>query len=514
MLETQTAPQYARIAGLVRARIVAGDLGPGERLPPVRALAAELGVGRHTIEEAYAKLAAEGLIEARVGQGTFVAMPYPEQAAAREERPAPLPWVSGHREPIVTRGAISAHQVLREALRPDRRPDQISFILGAPAADLFPVGELQRALNAALREEGAEALGYEPTEGYGPLRAAVARHLLGLGLPAAPDQVIMTSGAQQAIDLTLRALTQPGDYVVAESPTYLGILDACEANGVRLIGVPMDDEGMEVARLAPLLATYRPKLLITIPNSHNPTGITMSLARRHALLALAAAHRLPIVEEDAYGELRYGGLPAPRLKALPGGGEVIYISSFSKVMLPGLRLGYLLASGEVHRRVVFIKQASDRASGSLVQRGIYRCLESRRLRSYVQSVSRRCRERRDAMLAALERELPPGARWTIPDGGLYLWVRLPEGVSALALYRAALAHDVVVAPGGAFFPEGEDHPFIALNFAAQPPDRIAEGIRRLGVAMHAVLASPTPAPDHPLSPLHRNGEGSPPQRRG
>ncbi len=490
---SQSMPQYLRIAALVRARIIAGDLQPGEQLPPVRALATELHVGRHTVEEAYAELAAEGLIESRIGQGTFVAPPYPDQPGDAPTPPAPG-WVSGHREPIVTREAISAHQVLREALRPDRRPDQISFILGAPAADLFPVGELQRALNAALREEGAEALGYEPTEGYGPLRGAVARHLLGLGVHAAPDQVIMTSGAQQAIDLTLRALTRPGDYVVAESPTYLGILDACEANGVRLIGVPMDDEGMEVARLAPLLAKYRPKLLITIPNSHNPTGITMSLPRRRALLALAAEHRLPVMEEDAYGELRYGGQPAPRLRALPGGEEVIYVSSFSKVMLPGLRLGYLLASREVQGRVIFIKQASDRASGSLVQRAIYRCLESRRLRSYVLTVSRRCRERRDAMLAALERHLPPGTRWTIPDGGLYLWVRLPEGMSALALYRVALANDVVVAPGGAYFPEADDHPFIALNFAAQPPDRIEEGIRRLGRAMRATMGS---APSRP-----------------
>lgn len=491
-----TTPQYLRIAALVRDRIVAGDLQPGERLPPVRALATELHVGRHTVEEAYAELAAEGLIESRIGQGTFVAAPYPDQPGEAAPPPAAPGWVSGHREPIVTREAISAHQVLREALRPDRRPDQISFILGAPAADLFPVGELQRALNAALREEGAEALGYEPTEGYGPLRAAVARHLLGLGVHAAPDQVIMTSGAQQAIDLTLRALTTPGDYVVAESPTYLGILDACEANGVRLIGVPMDDEGMEVARLAPLLDTYHPKLLITIPNSHNPTGITMSLPRRRALLALAAEHRLPVMEEDAYGELRYGGQPAPRLRALPGGEEVIYVSSFSKVMLPGLRLGYLLASREVQSRVIFIKQASDRASGSLVQRAIFRCLESRRLRSYVQSVSRRCRERRDAMLAALEHHLPPGTRWTIPDGGLYLWVRLPEGMSALELYRAALANGVVVAPGGAYFPEADDHPFIALNFAAQPPDRIAEGIRRLGHAMRTTSGTAPLVADH------------------
>ena len=481
------APQYRRIAATLRARLAAGDLRPGERLPAIRTLASELQVGRHTVEEAYAELTAEGLLEGRVGQGTFVAAPWTDRQAG-EPRPAPAPpWVSGHREPIVTREAISAHQVLREALRPDRRPDQISFILGAPAADLFPVGELQRALNATLREEGADALGYEATEGYGPLRAAIARHLLGLGLPASPDEVIVTSGAQQAIDLTLRALTVPGDYVVAESPTYLGILDACEANGVRLIGVPLDEEGMDPSRLAPLIARYRPRLLITIPNSHNPTGITMSIPRRHALLTLANEHDLPIMEEDAYGELRYGGAPAPRLKALPGGAGVIYISSFSKVMLPGLRLGYVLTSGEHRRRIVFAKQASDRASGSLVQRAIHRCLESRRLRSYVLGVSRRCRERRDAMLVALERHLPPGARWTVPDGGVYLWIRLPDGISALALYAAALARDVVVAPGGAYFPDGGDQPFIALNFAAQPPPLIEEGVRRLGEAMRAVL---------------------------
>ncbi len=477
-------PQYRRIASTLRARIAAGDLRAGERLPAIRALAAELGVGRHTVEEAYAELTAEGLLEARVGQGTFVAVP-PD--GGQGDGRAGAPWVSGHREPIVTGEAISPGQVLREALRPDRGPDQISFILGAPAADLFPVGELQRALNATLREEGAEALGYEPTEGYAPLRAALARHLIGLGIAAGPGEIIVTSGAQQAIDLALRALTRPGDYVVTESPTYLGILEACEANGVRLIGVPLDEEGMEVKRLAPLLAQYRPKLLLTIPDSHNPTGITMSLQRRRRLLALAAAHELPILEEDAYGELRYGGIAVPRLKALDGGEGVIYVSSFSKVMLPGLRLGYLLAAGDPYRRILLAKQASDRASGSLVQRAISRCLESRRLRSYVAAVSRRCRERRDAMLAALARHLPPGARWTVPDGGLYLWVRLPDGVSALALYEAALALGVVVAPGGAYFPDGGDQPFIALNFAAQPPERIEEGVRRLGAALRGVM---------------------------
>lgn len=480
-----TEPQYQRIAAMLRARIAAGDVRVGERLPAIRMLAAELGVGRRTVEEAYAELSAEGLLEARHGQGTFVADP--EFAAARGSGP----WVSGHREPIVTRGAISASQVLREALRPDRRPDQISFILGAPATDLFPVGELQRALNATLREEGAGALGYEATEGYAPLRAALAHHLLGLGLAAGPNEVIVTSGAQQAIDLVLRALTQPGDYVVTESPTYLGILEACEANRVRLIGVPLDGEGMEVHQLAPLLAEYRPKLLLTIPDCHNPTGITMSLARRKALLALASDHDLPVLEEDAYGELRYGGRPVPRLRALPGGERVIYVSSFSKVMLPGLRLGYLLASGEEHRQILFVKQASDRASGSLAQRAIFRCLESRRLRSYLRVVSRRCRERRDAMLGALARHLSPEARWTVPDGGLWIWVRLPEDVSALALYEAALAHNVVIAPGGAYFPDGGDQPFIALNFAAQPPDRIEEGVRRLGHALRGVMVPQT-----------------------
>ncbi|HET8630868.1 MAG TPA: PLP-dependent aminotransferase family protein [Thermomicrobiales bacterium] len=481
--------RYQQLAALLRGRIVAGDLRVGARLPAVRALAAELGVGRHTVEAAYSELLAAGLLEARVGQGTFVAAPPPEPAG---EPPRPgAPWVSGHREPIVTRGALSAQQALREALRPAREPDAISFVVGAPAADLFPVGELQRALNATLREEGAEALGYEAPEGYGPLRAALARHLLGLGIAVSPGEVLMTSGAQQAIDLTLRALTSPGDYVVTESPTYLGILDACEANGVRVIGVPLDDEGMDIARLAPLLAEYHPRLLLTVANVHNPTGITMSLDRRRQLLALAGEHDLPVLEEDAYGELRYGGSPVPRLKALDTGDRprVIYVSSFSKVMVPGLRLGYLVAGGEAHRRILFAKQASDRASNSLVQRAIYRCLESRQLRSYVHGVSRRCRERRDAMLAALARHFPPGARWTVPEGGLYLWVRLPDGASAMALYAAALARGVIVAPGGAYFPDGADEPYICLNFAAQPPPLIEEGVRRLGLALRETLGA-------------------------
>jgi DNA-binding transcriptional MocR family regulator len=488
-------PQYQRIADTLRARIAAGDLRPGERLPAVRALAAELGVGRHTVEAAYGELVAEGLVETRVGQGTFVAPPSSDTPRPSPFAPRPsAPWVSGHREPIVTRGALSAHQVLRGALGSNRPQEAISFVLGNPAADLFPVGELQRALNATLREEGADALGYEAPEGYAPLRAMLARHLLGLGIAASPGEVLITSGAQQALDLTLRALTRPGDYVVTESPTYLGILDACEANGVRLIGVPLDEDGMEVERLAPLLAKHRPRLLLTIPTSHNPTGITMSLERRRRLLALAGEFDLAVLEEDAYGELRYSGVPVPRLKALDTGdrSRVIYVSSFSKVMLPGLRLGYVVAGGDLHRRILVVKQASDRGSTSLIQRAISRCLESRQLRSYVGAVSRRCRERRDAMLGALARHFPPEARWTVPDGGLYLWVRLPEGVSALALHEAALARGVVVAPGGAYFPEGGDEPYISLNFAAQPPPLIEEGVRRLGLALRALTqASPS-----------------------
>lgn len=483
--------RYRRIAALLRSRLVAHDFREGQRLPAVRALAAELGVGRHTVEAAYAELIAEGLIVSRIGEGTFVALLPPAQPGTGT---APG-WVSGHREPIVTPGTLSPHQVMRQALRPAPRDEPISFVLGQPAADLFPIGELQRALNATLREEGAEALGYEAPEGYAPLRSALARHLLGLGIAAAPDDVLITSGAQQAIDLTLRVLTQPGDYVVTESPTYLGILDACEANNVRLIGVPLDDEGMEVDRLEPLITRYRPRLIITIPNSHNPTGITMSLPRRRQLLELAAIHEIPVLEEDAYGELRYGGAPVARLRALASDDptRVLYVSSFSKVMLPGLRLGYLVANGELYRRILFVKQASDRSSNSLAQRAIYRSLESRQLRSYVRSVSLRCRERRDAMLAALDRHFPATARWTTPTGGLYLWVRLPTGISAMALHRAALTRGVVVAPGGAYFPDGRDVPFISLNFAAQAPPAIEEGVYRLSQALAELLATPASA---------------------
>lgn len=488
-------PQYRRIARLLRDRITSGDLRPGERLPAIRALANELRVGRHMVEDAYGELLAEGLIEARVGQGTFVA-----EDGLRAAPVAPL-WISGHQQPIVA-GTVTARQVLRQVLRPDRQPGQISFILGAPSADLFPVGALQRALNATLREEGAGALGYESTEGFGPLRLVIARHLLGLGIAATADEVIVTAGAQQAIDLTLRTLTAPGDYVIVESPTYLGILDACEANGVHLIGAPLDDEGMDLSQLGSLVEQYHPRLLITIPSPHNPTGIAMSLARRRALLAFAQAHQLPVLEEDAYGELRYGGRPTPRLKALPGGEKVLYISSFSKLLVPGLRLGYLLAPAEYRQRLIFTKQASDRASESLVQRAIARCLESRQLRSYIRGISRRCHERRDAMLESLHRHLPPTARWTVPNGGVYLWVRLPDGVSALALYDAALARGVVVAPGGAYFPDGGDQPFIALNFAAQPPTLIEEGVRRLGVALQDVQAATKP--EQPPKPAQRD----------
>ncbi len=473
-------PLYLQIRSWFQERIERGALLPGTRLPASRQLAAELGVSRVTVVNAYAELEAEGWVWAHVGRGTFVC-----DAGQRDQAPrdTPYAWESM----LLGPAGVSAGGMVADMLHLAQHPDLISFAMGAPATGLLPVRDFREALNDVLRRNGAEALQYDEAGGYEPLRSAVARHLGAEGIVTGPLEVLITSGSQQGLDLAARVLTKPGDLVITESPTYLGALDVFRANGVQVIGVPVDGEGMQVEVLEEVLASSAPRLIYTIPEFQNPTGVTLKLERRRRLLHLARLHDVLVLEDAVCSELRFEGVSVPSLRALDGGEDVVYINSFSKFLLPGIRVGYMVVPRRLRERLTRGKQAADLFTSSLMQRALVRYLDGGFLADHVKTVCQVYRERRDAMVAGLERRMPPGTEWIRPEGGLCLWMTVPERVSAGELYLSAIDHGVAFALGSVFFPQDADNSSLRLNFAAHPIDVIDEGLRRLGRAVDEQL---------------------------
>jgi GntR family transcriptional regulator/MocR family aminotransferase len=464
-------PIYRQLIRSIREQIAQGMLRPGDRLPPSRELADSLTVSRISVVNAYAELRDAGLLEAHPGRGTFVTG-VPDSAAHHAD-PRALP-------------SVAANPIAQSMHRLAGRPGIIAFSGGSPAEEFLPVAAIRRSIDAVLERDGAAAVAYEETEGYPPLRAIVSEYSASLGIRCTPEQVLITGGCQQALDLAVQALLSEGDTLLTTSPTYLGMLDITRIRRVGVIGVPVDEQGMRVDNLERIIEAHRPRLIFVAPTHHNPTGTVMPLHRRRQLLRIAADAEIPILEDGVYLELGYGGEIPPPLKALDEHGIVIYASGFSKIVLPGTRIGYLIAEGPSWERTLRVKQAADICTPGLNQRAMHHFLQSGALVGHLDRVRRACRERRDIALDAARRHLPPGTRWQEPSGGVYLWIELPHhGPTAAELYVGAIQHGVAFAIGAMFYPDLSDPGsayFIRLNFAAQPPDQIEEGIRRLGDA--------------------------------
>lgn len=481
------APIYEQVKRHIRRQVDGGLLAPGDRLPPTRELATSLGVARISVVTAYEELKAEGYLIAHVGRGTFVAEP----ATVEPEAPAALAG-TGHRPAAA----------LRDLLRLAARPGVIDFSTGAPAESFLPVAVIRAAIDEVLARDGAAAIAYEEAEGYAPLRAAVATMLHGRGIATSADEILITGGCQQALDLAVQALLGPGDVLLTTDPTYAGILDIARARGAAVVGVPLDADGMITDALETLILEHRPRLQYVAPTYHNPTGAVMALNRRRQLLELAARYRLPVLEDGVYEELNYVGTPPPPLKALAAtqpdaAGLVLYASSFSKVLLPGMRIGYLLAGGRLYRRLARVKAAADICTPALNQRAVHLALAGGQIAEHVARVEQVSHQRRDAMLAAMAAHLP-AARWQAPSGGLYLWAELPtDGPTAAELYLSAVQVGVAFAPGPLFSPSGGAQHHLRLNMVAHSPDVIAEGIARLGAAWEGLAAGyQPPAEEH------------------
>lgn len=386
--------------------------------------------------------------------------------------------------------------VIRELLKLTEQPDIISFAGGLPAPEVFPVKEFQEACNNILAQHGAQALQYSTTEGYRPLREMISRHAGRYTVELTPENILITSGSQQALDFIGRLFINRGDYVVVESPTYLGALQAWNAYGAQYISVRADEDGMMVDELEAALRVG-PKFIYVLPNFQNPSGSTLSLERRQKLVELADKYGVPIVEDDPYGQLRYEGEHLPSVVYLdsqmrgPNGGHysgnVIYLSTFSKLLAPGLRLAWVVAPPEVIRRLVMTKQAADLHTSSFNQYVAYEVGKGGFLDEHVKVIRQVYKERRDVMMEMMEEVFPPEMRWTHPQGGMFLWGIMPEGTDAAEVLKAAINRKVAFVPGAPFHPNGGGANTMRINFSYSAPDTIREGITRLGITLKEIL---------------------------
>ena len=386
--------------------------------------------------------------------------------------------------------------VIRELLKFTEQPDIISFAGGLPAPEVFPLKEFQEACNQVLTDHGPQALQYSTTEGYLPLREMIARHNARYSVRVTSDNIMITSGSQQALDFIGRLFINRGDYVVVESPTYLGALQAWNAYGAQYISVPSDEDGMIVDQLEEALR-IGPKFIYVLPNFQNPSGSTMSLERRKRLVLLADQYGVPIVEDDPYGQLRYDGEHIPSVATLDSRyrnedngeytGNVIYLSTFSKLLAPGLRLAWVIAPPQVIRRLVMTKQAADLHTSSFNQHVAYEVAKGGFLDEHVKVIRATYKERRDVMLELMDELFPSDVRWTRPQGDMFLWGMMPENVDAAEVLKVAIDRKVAFVPGAAFHPNGGGKNTMRLNFSFSSPENIREGISRLALTLKEAL---------------------------
>ncbi len=408
------------------------------------------------------------------------------------------PWKSRYAQRTQRMG----RSIIRELLKFTQQPDIISFAGGLPAPELFPLEQCEAAACRLLNTHGAAALQYGPTEGYLPLRRFICERMSRYGIKAEPSNILITSGSQQALDLVGKMLINPGDRVLVEEPTYLGALQAWNAYQADYVSVPQDDHGLRTELLEGALRVG-PKFMYILPNFQNPGGTTLSLERRLDLVRLANKYGIPLLEDDPYGALRFEGEHLPPLVALdadyqtgaaPNGhgymeGNVIYLGTFSKTLAPGLRLGWVVAPVEVVDQLVMMKQGTDLQTSSFDQMLAYEMVKDGFMDEHIRTIRKVYRERRDVMLAALERYFPEGCSWTRPEGGLFLWARVPEWIDTGDLMAEAVQAKVAYVPGFAFYPDpAHGRNTMRLNFSNAEPTQMEEGMRRLGNLLKAKVA--------------------------
>ena len=380
---------------------------------------------------------------------------------------------------------------IRELLKLTTMPEIISFAGGLPAPELFPTEDLKKVDEAVLTKEGQAALQYGTTEGYTPLREQIAgRMKKSFMVDCTPENIVITSGSQQGLSLLAQIFLNPGDVVLVESPTYLGAINAFKLCGPEFVEVPTDDKGIIPEELEKILAKYgdRVRMMYVIPEFKNPTGITWPMERRKAFMDIINRYDFPVLEDDPYGELRFDGDKVPSLKSMDTKGNIIFLGSFSKILMPGLRIAWMVADPTIIDKVVKLKQAVDLQCSSFGQRQTSFFIDMYDLDAHVAKIKELYKKRRNLMCDSMKEYFPEGITFTYPEGGLFTWVTLPEGMDAKELMPKVLAKNVAYVPGGPFYPHGGNANHFRLNYSNMPEERIVEGIKRLAEVLKEELA--------------------------
>ncbi len=368
---------------------------------------------------------------------------------------------------------------IREILKVTAQPEIISFAGGLPAPELFPVAQVRAAADSVLSKNGPEALQYGPSEGFPALRDWIAEEVRSRGIKAHASEVLVTNGSQQVLDLVGKIFLNPGDVVLTENPTYLAAIQAFQTLEAKFVPVPTDEFGLIPEAIPELIKLHRPKFLYTIPTFQNPTGITLIAERRQKLAKIAAEYSLLIIEDDPYGKLRYRGEEVPPIKHWDEADCVLYVSTFSKTIAPGFRLGWVVAPAEIFSQLLIVKQASDLHTSSFDQRVAYAYLTQNDQTAHLDKIRSAYGARFDVMDAALKAEMPAGYSWTKPEGGMFLWMTGPVGLDGMALLQRAVEKKVAFVPGRDFFPSDAGSNYLRLNYSNSSPERIREGVHRL-----------------------------------
>jgi len=477
-------PLYLRIRDELRQRIITGDIPVGSVLPPSRQLAYDLKVSRITVTNAYDELKAEGLIDGKIGAGIFVLPPQYWMVTMTTGGTPVIESYSAWQQNLSVIEVTKREKSLSMILPQTAVPVSLNFGVGTGDTRLFPIVDVRKIVSEILDKGDSTALNYEAYQGFLPLRQSLTRYLRQQNIHVDAEDIYITAGSQQAVQLVIEALLKPGDYAIVEDPTYSIVLSLFESRGIKVIGIPMDREGMKDDLLEDAIRQKSPKLIYTVPTFHNPTGSVMSPVRRSRIASLANRYGIPVLEDDYIRELRFFNPIPPPITAWDKGGDIIYVGSFSKSLFPAIRLGYIVARGPIGNRLLYLKRVSDLGCSALLQRIMYHFLESGKLQKHWRRLSRIYSQRQSAMIKALRSHFPADSSWQSNDGGLWLWVRVPVKVSVATLLERSIKSGVYFSPGETHFVEPNDQPYMRLNFAALDEGQIENGISVIASIIH------------------------------
>jgi 2-aminoadipate transaminase len=480
---------YLQIRDWVIAQIQNGILKPGDRLPSSRTLSAQLGINRNTVSMAYHELVADGLCIAHVGRGTFIAdtdeiSRIQGKTGGTTAASSPIAWEAMFADHV----AGERFYIDFSSSRSTMIPGTISFAGYFPDEDLMPIGQFEKALVRTIRRRGRQLFKYTDSAGYYPLRCELCDLLARKSIRTTPEQVIITNGSQQALYLVAKVLLNHADTVIVEEPTYTGALRIFRSFGCQIVGVPVDGSGMDTDHMEAVLTHNRAKLIYTIPDFQNPTGTCLSIERRKRLLALAEGYGVPILEDDFVSGLRFEGEELPPLAAMATADQVIYAETLSKNVLPGLRIGWLVAPTQVAVRLAAMKHIIDINTSPLLQAAVLDYITSSSLETHLERVRQAYRERRDVMIESIHRWFPQGTLVKTPQGGMGLWVQLHEPIDTTELFIQARRLGVLFSRGELFHSQGTGRHCMRLTFSNTTVQEIRRGIELLGSCLMELIS--------------------------